>query len=327
MNVMLLAAGEGTRLRPYTNILPKPAMPFLNIPLACYSLAFLHNLKINKLVVNTYHLPEKIAETFKSLPHGAQELHFSDEIGEILGSSGGLNKAKEHFITGNDFIMMNADEIILPKTLNVFEQAYRHHQSENAIATLIVMKYPGVGSKFGGVWTAGNKVLGFGKEKIQNSTEAWHFIGPQILNPKIFEYIPQTGASNILYDAITKAISAGEKVQIYPIDCTWFETGNPHDFLEATQHCLQLISMENHEGEFLKSILKKYSIEKINFYRTLDALCLVNASAQISSEAKISGFVCAGKNSKIESNTEIHNVCIGQDKHIANAKLENTILI
>lgn len=62
MNVMLLAAGEGTRLRPYTEILPKPAIPFLTIPLAAHALSFLRGFTIDKLVVNTFHLPHKIHE-------------------------------------------------------------------------------------------------------------------------------------------------------------------------------------------------------------------------------------------------------------------------
>ena len=76
MNVMLLGAGEGTRLRPYTLTLPKPAIPFVTGPLAGHSLSFLGNLAINKLVVNTYHLPGEILHLFHSLRPHAKFLDF-----------------------------------------------------------------------------------------------------------------------------------------------------------------------------------------------------------------------------------------------------------
>ena len=175
MNVMLLAAGEGTRLRPYTNILPKPAIPFLNIPLAAHSLSFLNDIAIDKLVVNTFHLPEKVHTLFQRLPHGAKELYFSDEVGEILGNGGGLGKAAKYFAGGGDFIMMNSDEVILPVDPFVMKKAIEKHKASNAICTLMVMDHPGVGTQFGGVWAdANNLVKGFGKDAVPDTKKAWH---------------------------------------------------------------------------------------------------------------------------------------------------------
>ncbi|RYZ68331.1 MAG: mannose-1-phosphate guanyltransferase, partial [Proteobacteria bacterium] len=90
MNVMLLAAGEGTRLRPHTLIRPKPTIPFLNLPLAAYPLSLLEDMRVDRLVVNTFHLPTKVVDLFINLNHGARKLHFSHEINQIMGSGGGL---------------------------------------------------------------------------------------------------------------------------------------------------------------------------------------------------------------------------------------------
>ena len=78
MNLMLLAAGEGTRLRPYTLIKPKPAIPLAGIPLAGHSLSFTDHLDIQNLVVNTFHLPSEIHKLFKNLPTRSKHLYFSD---------------------------------------------------------------------------------------------------------------------------------------------------------------------------------------------------------------------------------------------------------
>jgi NDP-sugar pyrophosphorylase family protein len=64
MNVMLLAAGEGTRLRPYTLEKPKPCIPFLSVPLAFYSLSLLSEINVHNLVTNVFHLPDQVQNLF-----------------------------------------------------------------------------------------------------------------------------------------------------------------------------------------------------------------------------------------------------------------------
>lgn len=314
MNVMLLAAGEGTRLRPYTEILPKPAIPFLTIPLAAHTLGFLRGEKINKLVVNTYHLPQKIHELFHTLNHKAQSVHFSDEVGKILGSAGGLGKAREHFVGSGEIVMMNADEVILPKDPAVFTSALKKHRASDAMATLIVMEHPGVGTQFGGVWTnAENLVLGFGKTPIPGSVKGWHFIGAQILSEKVFQYIPSEGESNIFYDVLTNAIQKGEKVQVNPIQCSWFETGNPHDFLQATERCAESLfaSEDSFAKQALLQNLKDFSTEKFHFIQRGSAKIIASESAQIASTAVLEGVICLGPQCTVGERVHLKNVVIG----------------
>lgn len=357
MNVMLLAAGEGTRLRPYTEVLPKPAIPFLTVPLAAHALSFLHgyldnsngshnadsknlNLILNsdsssssqsnscniykssqpieKLVVNTFHLPSKIHELFNQIPHGARSLHFSDEVGEILGGGGGLKKARQHFIGGGDFVMMNADEVILPKDPHVLKNAFEYHQTTKALATLMVMNHPGVGSQFGGVWAdTKNKVLGFGKATIPESN-GWHFVGVLILSEKIFDYIPTFGASNILYDVLTVAINEGELVQTFSFEGSWFETGNPEDFFKASEKCFQFLAdpQNSYEKKFLKKTLNNFSSEPVNIGKKGDAKLVLSNSAQLDDSLILEGLIIAGTNSRISGPGYLKNVVINSNVNI-----------
>ena len=331
MNVMLLAAGEGTRLRPYTNQLPKPAIPFLNLPLASHSLGFLRDLEINKLVVNTFHLPEKVHTLFHKIPHNAKSLHFSDEVGEILGNGGGLGKAREHFQGDGDFIMMNSDEVILPKDSECVKKAIAQHQASGAIATIMVMDHPGVGTQFGGVWVdEKNQVKGFGKTAIEGAKKAWHFIGVQILSERIFQYIPTQGASNILYDVVAVAIANGEKVECYPFEATWFETGNPKDFLEASEKCLNyLMDAENIlERSALEWTLKRYSNSKMISQNFEGAHLHFSSEARIDTTSKFSGFVCMAEGSRLPYGCNLKNVVVGEGVHVApGTQAENTLLL
>lgn len=331
MNVMLLAAGEGTRLRPFTNILPKPAMPFLTVPLAAHALGFLRELEINKLVVNTYHLPQKIHELFHSLPHGARELHFSDEKEEILGSGGGLGNARKHFVSGGDFIMMNADEVILPKDSGVLQKAVAAHKASGALATLMTINHPGVGTQFGGVWAnQNNQVQGFGKSSFPGSAQAWHFVGVQILSERIFDYITPKGASNILYDALTAGIAAGDVVQVFPFECSWFETGNFKDFLEASKECIRYLSQNEFtfQKSSLQATLNRFASNPLKVASDDTVLRAVSANAKIDTSADIQGVLVVGSGGSVGAGCRLHNVIVANGVAIpANTDASDTFLL
>lgn len=329
MNVMLLAAGEGTRLRPYTTVLPKPAIPFLNVPLAGHALGFLHNIPVDNLVVNTFHLPEKIHQLFGELPHGAKRLIFSDEKNEILGSAGGLGQARQHFASGGNFLMMNADEVILPVDPDIVAKALKKHETSGALATLMVMEHPLVGSQFGGVWTdAQQRVLGFGKSKKEGAVQGWHFIGVQILSERVFDYIPKAGASNILYDALAVGIEKGELVQTFPFECTWFETGNPNDFLEAAKACMQVLFSEknSHEKQSLEKTLGRFSKTKLATQTIDQAQALLAETSTIDTSARLSGFVCLAENSSVGKNCVLENVIVGKNARVPEGTQASNVL-
>ncbi len=331
MNVMLLAAGEGTRLRPFTYTLPKPAIPFLNVPLAAHALGFLDNIKIQKLVLNTYHLPHKIHELFHNLPHGAQSLHFSDESGEILGSGGGLGKARSHFQGGGSFLLMNADEVILPEDSEVLKKAILEHERTNALATLLVMDHPGVGTQFGGAWTdAQQNVIGFGKTAIERSAKGWHFVGVQILSERIFNYIPLEGPSNILYDAVTAGIAKGEKVQVYPFSGSWFETGNSKDFLEASEKCFDFLAddKDSFQKRILSATLNKFGKGLFKIQKQNGAKSLIAENAGLNGPQEFEGLFVAGYNCVIGKHCHFKNVIVGNDVSVPeNTVAEDTLII
>jgi mannose-1-phosphate guanylyltransferase len=266
MNVMILAAGEGTRLRPFTEQAPKPSIPFLTVPLAFYSLSLLDQTKIDRLVVNTYHLPRQIENLFSQIPPQWKELYFSSEQGQLLGSGGGIHNARNQLKGGGNFFVLNGDEIILPHQFGVLEEMQVFHKWHKGIATLLTIQHPEVGRKFGGAWLKdGTKIQCFSKTNPgEQAPRGLHFTGVLLLSDRVFQYFKdQVEAENILYDTLTKAMAAGEDVHAFETKAEWFETGNPTDFMTATETCLDALiqNSKNHPywQDYLMQTIRLYS--------------------------------------------------------------------
>ena len=290
MNVLILAAGLGTRLRPVTFTVPKPCVPFLNVPMGLYNFRFLKHLNISQLVVNTYHLPDKIKELYTSQPYYKNPIQFSNEACQILGSAGGLKKASSLFSTEGDdtILMLNADEILFDIREEFLQEAYQFHVKENNYATLVTMSHPEAGKKFGGIWCNGSRVENIGKSATSNQQKPQHYIGMIFLNRSALAEIPENKEVNIFYDFLIHKL-ATEKVQNFNIDCTWFETGNFHDYFEASQYILKKYESDS----ALQKFISTYDDSKITSNNT--GLSLVSKQFNLPSSLKFSGFNCLSK--------------------------------
>ena len=265
----MLTAGLGTRLRPITEKFAKPAVPFLGVPLLKYPLWLMRAAGVDELVLNSHWKPEQISSLASSLSAPNLRVHVSHEEGVPLGSGGGIWKARgwlDQRASGDtdSFFVANGDEVILPHDISILAKFKNEHASSDALATILVMKHPLVGTQFGGVWASpSGDVRGFGKVGADFGDDAigYHYIGLLLLNPRVFDYMP-AGESNILYDVLKSAIVADEKVRVVVSDFTWFETGNPHDFLTATHEALRLLNCASAGVSFATSPLKDAGLRR-----------------------------------------------------------------
>lgn len=249
VNVFLLAAGLGTRLRPLTNTIPKPCIPFLNVPMGLYHFRYLNQLTISSFIVNTFHLPKQIENLYVQQPYYKGNIQFSHEVDKIYGSGGGLKKASPLMSPKQDILMMNADEIFFTPFTDYLKKAHQYHMDHNCFSTLVVMKHPEAGRQFGAIWTNDQQVIGIGKKRPDHAnekTEAWHYIGAMFLSYEALSLIPDNIETNIFYDILIHHLNT-KNVQIFPIEAEWYETGNPHDYWQATQCVLSGMNPELHD--------------------------------------------------------------------------------
>jgi len=231
LSLFVFAAGLGTRLRPATLHHPKPCIPMNQIPLGYYFWPYLESIHVDQHIANTFYLPDQIKSLYKKMN---PNFIFSDEADFIKGSAGGLKQAEKWLKDTNDILAVNADEIFFTKETNFLKNALLQHQNNKSLATLIVTEHPEAGKKFGAIWVDSLGIVKhIGKNKpdsISDKLKPFHFIGLQFLDNSVLNEISEGVESNIFYDVLIQHLNEN-KVQVYKIDCDWFEVGNKEDYL------------------------------------------------------------------------------------------------
>lgn len=116
MNVMIFAAGLGTRLKPFTDLHPKALAPVADRPILARNLQKIKDIrsvKVDKVVVNIHHFPDQIRDYIASEDFGLK-IEFSDETTLLLDTGGGLLKAAQMLtedLADDTLLLINADII------------------------------------------------------------------------------------------------------------------------------------------------------------------------------------------------------------------------
>ena len=120
---MIVAAGLGTRLRPLSELRPKPALPVRGIPLIAYSLALLARHGVTEVVVNAHHLPDILMDAARRHCPLGIDLRFSIEA-ELLDTGGGIRRVAD-FLRESDPCLIVAGDMLLDADLSALVASHR----------------------------------------------------------------------------------------------------------------------------------------------------------------------------------------------------------
>ena len=205
MKAMILAAGEGTRLRPLTLETPKPLLPVAGIPLIEYILVWLKSHGISEVAVNLHHKGDMI-KRFLGDGHqlGVKIVYSEEEM--LLGTAGGVKKM-EGFFDGA-FVVFYGDNL----TDFDLSAMLRFHRQKNAMVTLAIFEPPNP-SEVGVVQMNGD-------ERILALVEKPHIShgrvrspvlangGVYVLEQKVFEFIDGNIFADFASDVFPRLISS-----------------------------------------------------------------------------------------------------------------------
>ena len=194
MRAMLLAAGLGTRLKPFTDKHPKALVIVNGKSLLQRNIEFLYSFGITEIIVNVHHFADQLIEVIQENKGFGSDVKVSDEKGEVLETGGGLKKASWFLDSSEPFVLMNVDiltDVDIRKMIDF-------HIAEDNLATLAVMTRKSsryfLFDERG--FLCGWRNSKTGDQKISKEAKKYiekAFSGIHVISPKIFPLINKEG--------------------------------------------------------------------------------------------------------------------------------------
>ncbi len=234
MKAVILAGGEGRRLKPYTLVLPKPLVPVGDIPIMEIIIRQLAYYGFKDIYLACGHLVELIKAYFKDGKKWGVNLHYSVED-KPLGTVGPLKLLKNEL--DEPFLVINGDILTDMSFLDIFQ----NHIVQGKLMTIGITEHR-TKLEYGVVHLYENAVVDY-----EEKPEVVHHVsmGVYVFAPYILRYIEE-GERMDIPDLIKKFLDEDIGINAYIYKGRWFDIGNTEDFERA------LLSFEKERDIYLK---------------------------------------------------------------------------
>lgn len=234
MRAVILAGGKGTRLAPYTSILPKPLMPIGDMPIMEVMLRQMKRASINEVTLSVGHLSSLLEAYFQQGERWGMHISYSLEE-TPLGTAGPLSLLGD---LDETFMVTNGDVLTTLDLKTIIQYHF-----EQASAATIAMHQRHVKIDFGVIECDGTqKIVGYTEKPTYDYLVS---MGIYIFEPRVLSYIPYNQYLDFP-DLVLRLIDAGEKVVGYPFEGYWQDLGRPDDYQQA------MLDFEQMRAEFFR---------------------------------------------------------------------------
>ena len=221
MKAVIQAGGLGTRLRPYTLVLPKPMMPIGGKPVIEVLLKWLRKSGVLDAYITTGYLGHLIQVLCGDGAQWGLNIEYSQEP-EPLGTVGALNLLNDKL--DQTFLVLNGD-LITDLDLHAFRAFHRDHGGKLTVAVTSKV----VNVDLGVLDTDQSRVTGFHEKPSLRYTVS---MGVYCMEPDIIEYIPK-GIPFGFDDLMHAMLANDDPVEVFRHDGMWMDIGRPEDFQMA----------------------------------------------------------------------------------------------
>ena len=233
MQAIVLVGGEGTRLRPLTDDVPKPALTLVDRPFLAYMVEWLASHGVEEVVLACGFLPDVLREALGEEEHEGTRLRYVVEP-DRRGTAGAIRFAADALgaALGDRFLALNGDVLTdLDLTALV-----REHERAAARATLAL--YPVEDSSaYGLVRRDGDGAVLEFLEKTGEEVPGEVNAGAYVLERSVLDLIPPGREVSIEREVFPRLV--GEGLQALPLDGYWMDIGTPERYLQASWDILE----------------------------------------------------------------------------------------
>ena len=234
-----MAAGLGTRLRPFTDLMPKPYLPVLGVPIIQFAVDALERAGVTKIILNIHHLPSLAREQISKLETTKADLIISDESDLLLGSAGGIKKAQKK-LGKKPFFYANAD-VICDADLSAVAHQHARLRTERDVTLTLVLCPPDTKKtgEYREIIIDNERKMVSGTGPIKRGVR--FFSGVAVIEKEALESVPVDEPSDFFSVILSPAILQG-KVGYLEDTFEWQDIGNPElwwrtqiDWLDAME--------------------------------------------------------------------------------------------
>lgn len=318
LNAVILAGGEGTRLRPLTDSLPKPMLPILDTPCIKYIIDSLSGASIDKVYLTCGYKSEGLIKSLSKMDFGIETIF---ETEETPAGTAGAVKLLEDKLT--ETLIVASGDVLADVNISAL---LKEHKDSGAVATMALTKVENP-TEFGivGLNETG-EIIRF-KEKPREDEVFSNLInaGIYVLNKDVLDYVPKGEKFDFSKQLFPALLDDGQKIQGSILEGMWVDIGRPADLLNAN---LNMAERKGTVGDRYNAQCKG-RIASSDFHADH---CMIVGPSYIGKGVSIGSDVllkssAIGSNSSIGSESKLTNVFTRGSCTVGNnCQLDNVLL-
>jgi len=270
---MLMSAGMGTRLMPFTQTKTKALLPLMGIPMAQYVVDSLTFCGVDCIVANVHHDAKNTRFGLNALELGSAQLVISDESQQLLGSGGGIRKALNYF-GSEPFFRANAD-VISDINWKALANRHGHLRSQWGVTiTLALFESGPPGDVYREIFFDSYTGLITGLGELHSGRP--FFAGAAVLEPEALAGLNPHEPSDFINDVLKPALRA-QKVGFFLTTGAWYDIGSPLLWMNTHLSLIERLETGNFSTQISRLWMKR--IEKTN-QRLSEKIWVMNRSSR-----------------------------------------------
>lgn len=319
MKAVVMAGGEGSRLRPLTSNQPKPMVPVLNKPVMSYILELLREHGIVDIVATLHFLPQLIKNYFGKGADNGVNLHYSIED-MPLGTAGSVKEAEDFL--DETFIVISGDALTDFDLTHLVE----FHKRKGSMVT-IALKRVDNPLEFGVVITEESGQI---ERFLEKPTWGQVFsdtvnTGIYVLEPEIFKYVPKGQPFDFSKDLFPMLLEKGAPLYGCTMDGYWCDIGNFEQYMQAHRDILDLKSKIQPPGIRMRDNVWIGDGADVDLSVDISGPVVIGQNAKIEPGAELDEYSVIGNNVVMKSKAHVHrsiiweNAYLGAQSHVHGA--------
>ncbi len=308
MKALILAAGEGTRLKPLTSNVPKPLLTVAGKPFMTHTIEALKQAGVDEVVILTGFRGDRIRSHYRNGEGLDIKITYLEQK-ERKGTAHAIGMAKreidEPFFCLAGDVLVNAEDLKAMRAL--------HEEGDSTVLGAVEVEDP---SRFGVIEVKDGRMVGI-EEKPQKPRSNMINSSVYLFNPDIFQKISLTGLSDRNEYEVTDSIAmlaAEGKVLVHPMQGEWIDVGQPWDLLKANEKLMASMkrSIEGtvEDGAHIIGDVVVEEGARIRSGSYIEGPVYISAGCDIGPNCHVRAYTCLGPGCRVGNASEVKNSII-----------------